>query len=47
MKGDVNIREVGREVQNQVARAIQEMVGTPVQRIDVHVEDIDYDLAEA
>ena len=47
LKGDVNIREVGREVQNQVSRALQEMVGTPVLRIDVHVEDIDYDLAEA
>ncbi len=47
LQGSVNIREVGREVQNQVARAIQEMVGTPVARIDVHIEDIDYGLTEA
>jgi len=47
LEGDVNIRDVGREVQNQVARAVQEMVGTPVARIDVHVEDIDYPGAEA
>jgi uncharacterized alkaline shock family protein YloU len=42
LEGEVNIRDVGREVQNQVARAVQEMVGTPVSRIDVHIEDIDY-----
>jgi uncharacterized alkaline shock family protein YloU len=47
LEGDVNIRDVGREVQNQVARAVQEMVGTPVARIDVHIEDIDYAGAEA
>jgi uncharacterized alkaline shock family protein YloU len=46
LEGEVNIRDVGREVQNQVARAIQEMVGTPVARIDVHVEDIDYPAVE-
>jgi uncharacterized alkaline shock family protein YloU len=47
LEGDVNLRDVGREVQNQVARAIQEMVGTPVARIDVHVEDIEYAGTEA
>jgi len=39
---DVNIREVGRNVQKKVARAIQEMVGMDVGRVDVHVEDIEY-----
>ncbi|MEW6287855.1 MAG: Asp23/Gls24 family envelope stress response protein [Chloroflexota bacterium] len=43
LKQDVNIREVSREVQAQVARAIQEMIGMDVDRIDIHVEDIDYD----
>jgi uncharacterized alkaline shock family protein YloU len=47
IKGGFNIREVGREVQSQVARAIQEMVGTPVARIDIHVENIDYEGGEA
>jgi uncharacterized alkaline shock family protein YloU len=40
---DVNIREVGRSVQKKVARAIQEMVGMEVGRVDVHVEDIEYE----
>ena len=44
---DVNIREVGRNVQTQVARAIHEMVGMDVAQIDVHVEDIDYRGTEA
>ena len=47
LKGGFNIREVGREVQNQVSRAIQEMVGTTVARLDIHVENIDYEVAEA
>jgi uncharacterized alkaline shock family protein YloU len=47
IKQDVNIREVGRNVQEQVARAIREMVGMDVARIDIHVENIDYEVAEA
>jgi uncharacterized alkaline shock family protein YloU len=47
VKGDVNIREVGRTVQLQVARAIQEMVGMEVIRLDVHIENIEYEGAEA
>ncbi len=47
VKGDLNLREVGREVQQQVARAIQEMIGMDVGRIDVHVEDIEYEAPEA
>jgi uncharacterized alkaline shock family protein YloU len=42
LKQDVNIREVSRNVQQQVARAIQEMVGMDVGHIDIHIEDIDY-----
>ncbi len=45
--GDVNIREVGRNVQRQVARAIQEMVGMDVVQLDVHIENIEYEGAEA
>lgn len=43
LKEDVNIREVSRNVQLQVARAIQEMVGMDVGHIDIHIEDIDYE----
>jgi len=43
LKEDVNIREVSRNVQQQVARAIQEMVGMDVGHVDIHIEDIDYE----
>jgi len=42
---DVNIRDVSRNVQLQVSRAIQEMVGMEIGAIDIHIEDIDYDEA--
>jgi uncharacterized alkaline shock family protein YloU len=41
LKPHVNIREVSRNVQQQVARAIQEMVGMEIGGIEIHVEDID------
>jgi len=41
---DVNIREVCHSIQTNVARAISEMVGMEVGRIDIHVEDIEYTL---
>ena len=43
LKQDVNIREVSRNVQQQVARAIQEMVGMDVGYINIHIDDIDYE----
>jgi len=43
LKQDVNIREVSRNVQQQVARAMQEMVGMNVGQIDIHIENIDYE----
>jgi uncharacterized alkaline shock family protein YloU len=43
LKQDVNIREVSRNVQQQVVRAIQEMVGMDVGHVNIHIEDIDYD----
>jgi uncharacterized alkaline shock family protein YloU len=43
LKQDVNIREVSRNVQRQVTRAIQEMVGMDVGHVDIHIEDIDYE----
>lgn len=47
LKKDVNIREVSRNVQSQVARALQEMVGMDVGDVEIHIEDIDYEEAEA
>lgn len=46
LKPDVNIREVSRNVQRQVARAIQEMIGMEIGSIDIHIENIDFE-AEA
>ncbi len=39
---DVNIREVSHRIQQQVSRAISEMVGMQVGRVNVHIHDIDY-----
>ena len=47
VKSGFNVREVCREVQKQVARALQEMAGMSVAQLDIHVEDIDYEGAEA
>jgi len=48
LKNDVNIREVCHRIQQQVSRAISEMVGMHVGRVNVHVHDIDYtEVAEA
>jgi uncharacterized alkaline shock family protein YloU len=43
LKQHVNIREVSRNVQQQVARALQEMVGMEIGEIEIHIEDIDAD----
>jgi uncharacterized alkaline shock family protein YloU len=36
------MREVSRNVQSQVARAISDMVGMQVGRVNIHIEDVDY-----
>ena len=43
LKKDVNMREVSRNVQSQVARALQEMVSMEIGEIEIHIEDIDYE----
>lgn len=45
LDSDVNIREVGRNIQSAVARAITDMIGMQVGVINVHVEDIAYPVA--
>jgi uncharacterized alkaline shock family protein YloU len=42
LEHDVNIREVCRNIQKHVNRAISELVGMDVDQINVHVDDIDY-----
>jgi len=37
---DVNLYELGLEIQTQVARAIKEMVGMPVLAVNVHIADV-------
>jgi uncharacterized alkaline shock family protein YloU len=37
-----NVREVSRNVQALVARAIEDMTGMAVARVDIHIEDIDF-----
>ena len=37
---NVSIREISREVQTRVARAIEEMVGMEIGSIHIHIEDI-------
>jgi uncharacterized alkaline shock family protein YloU len=39
---DFNVREVSRNIQKNVARAISKMVGMEVGGINIHIEDIDY-----
>lgn len=40
---DVNIREVSRNLQQQVTRAIQEMVAMEVGHVNIHIEDINFE----
>ena len=42
LASDVNVRDVSRNIQREVARAISEMVGMQVGRVNIHIEDIDY-----
>lgn len=43
MKNDVNIREVSKNIQKAVSRAISKMVGMEVGQVNIHIEDIDFD----
>ena len=42
LKNNVNVREVSRKIQREIARAISEMVGMEVGRVNLHIEDIEY-----
>ncbi len=42
LSSDVNVRDVSHNIQHEVSRAISEMVGMVVGRVNIHIEDIDY-----
>ena len=42
LNDDVNVREVSRNIQQKVSRAISEMVGMDVAYVNIHIIDIDY-----
>jgi uncharacterized alkaline shock family protein YloU len=42
LAANTNVRTVCRAVQADVTQAIEQMVGMPVDRVDVHVQDIDF-----
>lgn len=42
LTGDVNLRDTGTKVQDEIALAISKMVGLEVGQIHVHIEDVDY-----
>jgi uncharacterized alkaline shock family protein YloU len=42
LDGNHNIREVSRNVQHQVGRAIAEMTGLEVSQVNIHIEDVEY-----
>jgi len=39
---DVQALDLGHKIQNEVSRAIHDMVGMEVESIDVHIEDVAY-----
>ena len=42
LESGTNLRQVSREIQHEVSRALTEMVGMPAGRINIHIEDIDF-----
>jgi uncharacterized alkaline shock family protein YloU len=39
---NINMRDTSRQVQESVARAIEEMVGMAADKIDIHIQDVAY-----
>jgi len=42
LDSNVNVRDISHTIQHDVSRAISEMVGMSVGRVNIHIEDIDY-----
>jgi len=43
---DISLLRLGRSVQYEVTRAIQNMIGMPVDAVNVHIEDVVYPQSE-
>ncbi|MBN1249757.1 MAG: Asp23/Gls24 family envelope stress response protein [Anaerolineae bacterium] len=43
---DQSLLQLGRKVQYEVTRAVQQMIGMPVEAVNVHIEDVEYPKAE-
>lgn len=43
---DISLLRLGRAVQYEVTRAIQNMIGMPVEAVNVHIEDVVYPQSE-
>jgi uncharacterized alkaline shock family protein YloU len=43
LKADTNMREVSRDIQREVARAMHDIVGLNVLSVDIHIENVDFD----
>jgi uncharacterized alkaline shock family protein YloU len=41
---EVNLLRLGQTLQNEVSRAIQDMVGMEVSEVNVHIQDVDFPL---
>lgn len=39
---DQSLLQLGRKVQYEVTRAVQQMIGMPVEAVNVHIEDVMY-----
>ena len=39
---DQSLLQLGRKVQHEVTRAVQQMIGMPVDAVNVHIEDVMY-----
>ena len=42
LMSDLNVRDISREIQARVSRAISEMVGMDVGGVNIHIMDIDF-----
>lgn len=42
LMSNYNVRDISREIQSRVSRAISEMIGMEVGRVDIHIMDIDF-----
>jgi uncharacterized alkaline shock family protein YloU len=44
---EANLLKLGQTLQNEVSRAIQDMVGMEVSAVNVHIQDVDFPLVRS